>query len=69
MSSDQMGAPRCGTTTGWKPVALALEELTQQRTKEIEVYRRHHKVAGGKTAEERLAARRQWVGAVFKGGQ
>ena len=62
-----MRAPKCGATIGWKPVAGALKEFTRGITQEIEVYGIPCKGAVGRTAEERLSTRRQWVGTVSKG--
>lgn len=51
-----IGAPTCGAVIGWGLVAWVVKGFTQDRTKEIGVYRIHRihrKGAAGRTAEER----------------
>lgn len=45
------------------------ERLDRGGTKEMEVYYRHLKGATSRTPKERVSAKMQWVGTVFKGGQ
>ena len=52
ISPDRMGAPKCGVTIRWKPMALEVKEFTRGKTKEI-VYPIHFKGAAGTTAEQR----------------
>ena len=51
-----------GTPIEGRPAARVEKEFIQSRTKEIEMYRIHHKGVAGRTAGERLSTTRQWWG-------
>lgn len=44
-----------GLLIGWLPGLRAVEELTQGRTKKIQVYCVHHKGTAGRTTKEGLS--------------
>lgn len=63
-----MGAPGCGARASRKPVARTVKKITEGRIKGIEVCRvGAGEQQAGQQRREGLSARRQWLGAAFKG--
>lgn len=69
VSLDRMGTPKGWVTIWWKPVVWAVKKIHLRQSKGIEVSGTQLERAVGRTAGVRLRARRQGVGAIFKGGR